>query len=75
MNHGRRVGFGGALGVGVTLGAGVGDAMFAGGAFLSGKFLKFFVREVTPIRENGVHCRARGCSHVCVECEEFAFAS
>jgi hypothetical protein len=49
--------------------------MFADGAFLSRKFLKFFVREVTPIRENGVHCRARGCSHVCVECEEFAFAS
>jgi hypothetical protein len=49
--------------------------MFADGAFLSRKFLKFFVREVTSIRENGLHCRARGCSNVCVECEEFAFAS
>ena len=75
MNHGRGVGFGRAPGVGVTLVAGVGDAMFAGGAFLSGKFLKFFVREVTPIRENGLHCPTRGCSNVCVECEEFAFAS
>jgi hypothetical protein len=75
MHHGREVGFGRALGVGVTLGAGVGEAMFADGAFLSRKFLEFFVREVRPIRENGVHCRARSCSHVCVECEEIAFAS
>ena len=75
MNHGRGVGFGRAVGVGVTVGAGLGDAIPADDAFLSRKFLKVFVREVTPIRDNGVHCRARGCSHVCVECEEFAFAS
>jgi len=48
---------------------------FAIGALLSRKFLEFFVRGVAPIRENGVHRRARGCYHVCVECEEFVFAS